>query len=141
MTKEQRRQAEEQRVQRAIDALFEGAAPNYRPASTKNRDPRTEELAPTPIHFAAEPYHPGAASLVCPLCGDTYVHFSPPTFVDGDDYRSGWVRGEVISILMSCERHDHRWSLEIGFHKGGTLMRYAPTWSEPVQIEVRKVHG
>ena len=64
--------------------------------------------------------------LHCPVCGHEYVHFGTPLELAGKDNYDAvpdeWVRGDVIEIPMNCEA-GHQWRLQIGFHKGYTLVR------------------
>lgn len=62
----------------------------------------------------------------CPTCGFEYVHFGAPQVLDSHDNYDAvpdqWVRGDVIEVPMNCE-NGHQWRLQIGFHKGYTLVR------------------
>ena len=65
-----------------------------------------------------------AKAIVCPICQFEYVHHQSKTvIVDGRDaYKASRnVRGTVITIPMKCE-HNHQFILQIGFHKGKTLV-------------------
>lgn len=62
----------------------------------------------------------------CPVCDFEYVHWAEPLVIDShDDYkaRPGFVRGNVLVVPMWCENGDE-FALEIGFHKGGTFVRW-----------------
>lgn len=83
-----------------------------------------------PIDYMLHPveYDGGKSDyhLLCPVCGFEFVHFGAPQLLAGnDDYSAApdkWVRGHVIEIPMNCES-SHRWRLQLGFHKGYTLVR------------------
>jgi len=64
-----------------------------------------------------------SAQLKCPGCSQEYVHFGVPMFVRSYDKGNAWAgRGNAIEIPMWCENHC-RWTLVIGFHKGGTFLQ------------------
>lgn len=71
--------------------------------------------------------HPTQSLISCPICGDEYNHFEAPKHFDGENnYKAtDMVKGDLISIKMRCEYGKHEWYLEIGFHKGHTLI-----WTE-----------
>lgn len=70
--------------------------------------------------------------ILCPVCGDTYVHQSNVEQLPGfDDYRaSKHVRGDVNRIAMYCENGGHHFYLNLGFHKGSTHV-----WCEQIPHE------
>ena len=87
--------------------------------------------ASNPIDYMVHPakYASGNASdyqLHCPFCGYEFVHFGTPRELDGHDNYDAvpdeWVKGNVIEIPMNCEL-GHHWRLQIGFHKGYTMVR------------------
>ena len=58
--------------------------------------------------------------VVCPVCGDNYVHFSSPIEQDSrGNYEANWGgRGDLIIVPMECEASQHQFEICIGFHKG-----------------------
>lgn len=66
---------------------------------------------------------PFEAMLVCPVCGDTYVHLEDAKNIDGkDDYKAWAGRGDAIKIPAWCEGGQHKWNIVIGFHKGNSFI-------------------
>ena len=92
--------------------------------------PMTGTLHPHTDDYMVHPvvYDGGKSDyqLHCPVCGHEYVHFGTPLELAGKDNYDAvpdeWVRGDVIEIPMNCEA-GHQWRLQIGFHKGYTLVR------------------
>ena len=83
------------------------------------------ELASSPLPFSLGNY---GDQLSCPVCGDEYVHIDSATSSGNkDDYSSGWVRGDTVTINFYCESN-HTFSLEFGFHKGNTYLRVNPEY-------------
>ncbi len=60
--------------------------------------------------------------ILCPVCGDEYVHMNEPIWTPSDDYSAWEGRGESLRIPMYCER-GHEWTVLFGFHKGSTFTR------------------
>lgn len=62
--------------------------------------------------------------IICPYCGDNYVHFTQARQIPGkDSYKASdvydiGVRGDVIVIPFWCESGGHEWVLVLGEHKG-----------------------
>lgn len=66
----------------------------------------------------------GCLDIHCPVCGDSYAHFSRPAYHAGNDNYEAWIgRGDAIKIFMWCES-GHAWTLVIGFHKGNTSLTF-----------------
>jgi len=56
--------------------------------------------------------------VLCPVCGDYYVHIGgEPVRTLSDSYEAWDGRGEAVRIPMYCEQ-GHRWHVRFGFHKG-----------------------
>jgi hypothetical protein len=66
----------------------------------------------------------GETQVLCPVCGDDYVHHEnrADVIIVKDDYQAapGMVRGDVIALPMYCEG-GHNFVLCFGFHKGCTF--------------------
>jgi hypothetical protein len=96
-------------------------------------DPLTrppEPLRPVPLPFAEKGGWgwPSDEQLICPSCQFDYVHLvGVRTIATGDNYEAGFVRGHAIRIHFFCENGCH-FSMDVGFHKGGTFFRVAPEW-------------
>lgn len=58
-------------------------------------------------------------SLLCPVCGFKYVHFTDPPsdFTPNDDYKAWEGRGSALRIPMWGEC-GHEFEIRLGFHKG-----------------------
>jgi hypothetical protein len=60
--------------------------------------------------------------IICPVCGDTFVHIETAVNKNGEDNYQAWEgRGDAVEIPMWCE-HDHNWIMILGFHKGNTYV-------------------
>lgn len=78
--------------------------------------------------------------LLCPFCGDQYVHFNTPVVKNSDEYTAWEGRGNALRIPMWCEQ-GHSWYIRYGAHKGGVyelyLLVYDQNFSgEPPVIEM-----
>ncbi len=61
--------------------------------------------------------------VVCPGCGEQYVHFSLGHFESTDGYTCPLgTRGSWLALDMYCEHCPTTWHLVIGEHKGFTLI-------------------
>lgn len=61
--------------------------------------------------------------MVCPECGDGYVHFSLGHVERTDDYTCPLgTRGSWVALDFWCENGEHRWRLVVGEHKGFTYL-------------------
>ena len=103
--------------------------PTLHPHPDDHPQQRNRSMA-SPIDYMAHPvvYDGGESDyqLLCPVCGFEFVHPGTPRELAGNDSYSAvsdkWVRGDVAEIPMWCEA-GHQWRLQIGFHKGYTLIR------------------
>ena len=60
--------------------------------------------------------------VCCPICGSDNVHFEKPIFLESDDYKAWFGRGNAIFIPMWCEE-SHNWVWRLGFHKGSSFVQ------------------
>lgn len=81
---------------------------------------------------SADPYSTKLGSLnhiVCPVCGDEYVHFREPSYLpekknpkkpSANVDETTWPGyGHSFNVAMNCESA-HKWEMAFGFHKGFT---------------------
>jgi len=61
--------------------------------------------------------------IICPVCGDNFVHIEACRYKNGEDEGKAWEgRGDAIESDMWCENEHHKWKMILGFHKGNTYI-------------------
>ena len=85
----------------------------------------------------------GETQVLCPVCGDDYVHHEnrADVIIGKDDYQAapGMVRGDVIALPMYCES-GHNFVLCFGFHKGCTFtwcVKYSGKLASPNTVNTK----
>lgn len=114
-----------------LEDLLAVCAPCHEFLSAKtDYDPKLWHLdaIPVPLYEADRGF---GQLLHCPVCQFDYSHLESSEWLanpGADGYESGWVRGICIRLNLYCE-NNHRFSIDVGTHKGQTFFRVAPKWS------------
>jgi hypothetical protein len=75
--------------------------------------------------FSSETHWPDPAlrRVVCPQCGDSYVHITRDLqqIDGGDNYDAGWGgRGDLLLVPLRCAAGEHAFEICLAAHKGRT---------------------